>query len=488
MKTIDAVYNLRQFLASFEPSVSHSVCGQDRPQVNEIFAPEHHAGALDPHVPIVLGARGSGKSFWAGVLGSDETRNVAAAVYPRLKLDELVVKFGFIGQPGEGSVSRETIDSLVPPGEEIQKASLVWRAIVLRAVKIALNPQVKPQKVRDLFEKFKDPEDWEEECDSLDIALQKKKLTTLIVFDAIDALADEHDRLRKLLDALLQVTWSMRSYKSIRIKLFLRNDQLTQLGLKFVELPKLKAGATHLYWRGSDLYGMLYERLASDVAGREPLKVLLKDADLPVVPENIRRVKPWELSYDKVAQAKLFTRIAGPYMGRNHKKGKTYDWPLNHLSDGHNEVTPRSFLALIINAAKHLPPPESTVLSAEGLRHGLREASKIRVEQLALEFPWIRRVLAPLARLQVPCYDEQIIDRWIETETFNAIRKLNDKQRFILPFSSKDESEIGLELLTTLKTIGVLTERDDGRYDMPDLFRVAARLLKKGGVTPGVKL
>ena len=27
--------------------------------------------------------------------------------------------------------------------------------------------------------------------------------------------------------------------------------------------------------------------------------------------------------------------------------------------------------------------------------------------------------------------------------------------------------------------------RSDGRYDMPDLFRVAARLLKKGGVSPG---
>lgn len=488
MKSIDAVTGLRQFLASFEPSVSHTVCGQDRPQVKEIFAPEHHAGALDPHVPIVLGARGSGKSFWAGVLGSDETRNAAAAIYPRLKLDKLIVKFGFIGQAGEGSVSRETIDNLVPHGEEIQKAPLIWRVIALRAVKIALNEKIKPPKVRELFDEFKDPEDWEEECEALDIELQKKKLIALVIFDAIDALADEHDRLRKLLDALLQVTWSMRTYKAIRIKLFLRNDQISQLGLKFVELPKLKAGATHLYWRGSDLYGMLYERLASDRAGSEPLKVLLKEAGLPVVPENLRRVKPWLLSYDKVAQAKLFTRIAGPYMGRNHKKGKTYDWPLNHLSDGHNEVTPRSFLALMINAAKHLPPPESTVLSAEGLRHGLREASKIRVEQLALEFPWVRRVLAPLARLQVPCFDEQIIDRWVETETFTAIRKLNEKQRFILPFSSKDENEMGSELLTTLRTIGILTERDDGRYDMPDLFRVAARLLKKGGVTPGVKL
>lgn len=32
--------------------------------------------------------------------------------------------------------------------------------------------------------------------------------------------------------------------------------------------------------------------------------------------------------------------------------------------------------------------------------------------------------------------------------------------------------------------MGVLSRRSDGRYDMPDLFRVAARLLRKGGVAP----
>jgi len=482
LNTLQAVKQLRESLTSFDASVSHSVIGHDRPQVAEIYAPEHHAGALDPHVPLVRGARGSGKSFWAGVLGNKETLAAAAKEYPRLGLENLEVKFGFIGQEGGGSISRETIDALVPEGEENKCAMLLWRAVVMRAVQAALNPQESPPRAKQLFEKYRDPEDWEEECQRLDVLLLQKKRTALILFDALDALAYEHDRLRKLLDALLQVAWSMRSYQAIRLKLFLRDDQVSRLGLRFVELPKLIAGATRLYWRGTDLYGMLYARLASYQNGQLPLDQLLKEASLPPTSKALGRGRI--LFNDKAAQAQLFTRLAGQYMGKTHKRGKTYDWPLNHLSDGHNEVTPRSFLALMIHAAKHLPPPENTVIAAEGIRHGLREASKIRVEQLALEFPWIRRVLAPLARLQVPCTADRIKERWAETETQQAIRKLQELQHFMLPFTSSDEDDAGNELLETLKMIGVLMERDDGRYDMPDLFRVAARLLKKGGVSP----
>lgn len=476
---------LRDILANFDASVSHAASGHDRPKAGEIYAPEHHAGALDPHVSLVLGARGSGKSFWAGVLGHDDTREMATEAYPNLGLDKIVVKFGFIGQEGSGSVSRETIDSLVPEGNEQQAAPLLWRAVVLRAIKSALAlPEAPPIRIKNLIQDYKDSEDWEQACTESDATLVLKGKTVLVLFDALDVLAFEHGRLRKLLDALLQVTWSMRSYRAIRLKLFLRDDQVHQLGLRFIELPKLLAGATRLYWIGTDLYGMLFSRLADQQGEMRPFDNLLHHAGLPCIPSIPSLRKTWVLSHDKKAQAQLFTLFAGQFMGRSHKKGRTYDWPLRHLSDGHNEVTPRSFMALMINAAKHLPKPEETIITAEGIRHGLREASKIRVDQLAREFPWITRVLVPLARLQVPCSTSQIMHRWQETGTYQAVRKLHEKQQFALPFTSNDEKEVAEELLLTLKIIGVLMERGDGRYDMPDLFRVAARLLKKGGVSP----
>lgn len=51
----------------------------------------------------------------------------------------------------------------------------------------------------------------------------------------------------------------------------------------------------------------------------------------------------------------------------------------------------------------------------------------------------------------------------------------------IVPGSEDDEVS---SLIIRLVRIGVLVTRADRRYDMPDLFRVAARILKKGGVAP----
>ena len=59
---------IRRGLAALDATAAHTASGVNRPKVEEIFAPEQHAGALDPNVTIVLGARGTGKSFWAGSL------------------------------------------------------------------------------------------------------------------------------------------------------------------------------------------------------------------------------------------------------------------------------------------------------------------------------------------------------------------------------------------------------------------------------------
>ena len=86
-------------------------------------------------------------------------------------------------------------------------------------------------------------------------------------------------------------------------------------------------------------------------------------------------------------------RLAGLYKGTTNKKGATYDWPYNHLGDAEGKVTPRSFIKLFVEAAKYGQAPAQQVISAEGIRHGLREASKVRVDQLRAEYAWIKRAL-----------------------------------------------------------------------------------------------
>jgi hypothetical protein len=166
------------------------------------------------------------------------------------------------------------------------------------------------------------------------------------------------------------------------------------------------------------------------------------------------------------------------------EKGNTYDWPLNHLADGHGSVTSRSFLTLMIHAARYQGQPFDEGLSPRGIQHGLREASKTLVEQLAMEFKWIKRALAPLASLQMPCAPSNIIQRWEATETIKAIEVAAVRMRFLPPFPPESPEHKYEKLIETFVRIGVLSIRKDLRYDMPDLFRVAAKLLKKGGVAP----
>lgn len=477
---------IRRGIASLDASVSHTASGENRPKVDEIFAPEQHAGALDPNVAIVLGSRGAGKSFWAGVLGDNETRKVAAEAYPQLRLDKTIVRFGFTGLLNDGSVSRDTIDRQIPEGEEKTLGPLLWRCVVLKALKSALEPTVEPPTVGAMMEEYADPEKWERECALADRVLSQKADKVVIIFDALDSLATRWERLRNLIDTLLEVAWTTRGYRGVRLKLFLRPDQMRDLGLRFVELPKLQAGATNLYWSGIDLYGMLFARIGAtrDSEIETAFSALIKTEHLADMPRSPRLLRTWPLISDKHVQARVFTRLAGMYMGRGNKKGRTYDWPLNHLADGHGEVTARSFLTLMIQAARHPPQPSDQAISAEGIRHGLREASKVRVQQLESELPWIPRALVPLARMQVPCQASHITERWAATGTIEAITTAAMKRDFLPPYDQNAEGSPDIKLIQTLVRIGILAVRNDGRYDMPDLFRVAAKLLKKGGVTP----
>ena len=333
---------------------------------------------------------------------------------------------------------------------------------------------------------YADPEEWEEAMRRADTNLSESGRKVVVIFDALDSLAVDWSRLRELIDALLEVAWSIGGYRSVRAKLFLRPDQIEDLGLRFVELPKMISGSTKLRWTSTNLYGMFFARLATDrdSATKRAFIELLQSCSVPLPPESLVGIHRWTLSQDKVSQARVFSRLAGEYMGRSNKKGRTYDWPLNHLADGHGEVTPRSFMTLMRMAALSPPFLDGQAITAEGIRSGLRSASKVRLEQLDTEFKWIKRVLAPLARLQVPCTVAVIIERWKESDTVEAVMRRAAAREFLPPFEPSPQQSNDEQLIERLARGGVLTRRGDGRYDMPDLFRVAARLLRKGGVAP----
>ncbi|WP_297575360.1 hypothetical protein [uncultured Deefgea sp.] len=475
---------IRQSLSKI-PS-DHDATGEHRPTVNEIYTPELHASALDLNTPVVVGARGAGKSFWAGVLEQDDTRAVAAKSYPHLGLDRLVVRAGYTGFATEGVVSPKTIDARVPNGEEENLAFDFWQAVIIRAARSVFADE--NSSVKQIMQEFSDPEDAQLEFKILDKKIAESDKILLVSFDALDTLSKDWKRSTLLLDALFEVIWSLRVRRAIRAKIFIRPEQLNDESLRFIEMPKLRSSCVELSWSQVELYGLLFWRLiqTSSLTTTKAINDLALLAGVPKFDGKVNSLRNWPLIRAKDSQQFVMEQMAGPYMGRSSKKGGTYDWPYNHLADAKGKVTPRSFIKLFVEAAKHEPMVEGQVISAEGIRHGLREASKVRVEQLVIEYKWIKRALAPLAGLTVPCTVDAIYERWSVSNTINIILAAseNEDSGFMPPFPIKTRRSHDELLIEAMEKIGVFSFRVDGRIDIPDLFRVAARMLKKGGTTP----
>lgn len=461
----------------------HDADGDHRPDVGDVFAPEQHASALAPSTLVVVGARGAGKSFWAGVLGQDDTRQLAAEVYPRLGIDRLAVTFGYNGFDTGSAVTSRTVEARTANGGH-EGAVRFWQSVLLRSALGTISDDEANDPISSFMSRYQDPEDYEARMRQVNQRLDERDLTCLVIFDALDTLSREWIQLTRLTDALFEACWTLRARKRLKAKIFIRPDQLNDEGLKFVELPKLRSGRVELNWSRSNLYGLLFTRLveAEQEYGESNFASLCEAAGYPVPSSNAERLRGWRLAWNEDAQKRMFYRLAGKYMGRSATKGDTYPWTYNHLADGRGVVTPRSFLKLFVEAAKHTPAPQNQALTAEGIRHGLREASKTRVEQLALEYPWIKRALAPLAGIKVPCVSWDIHTAWESSDTASVIARAAQREGFLPPYqrSNSDDPEEALE--AALARIGVLSYRNDGRADMPDLFRIASRMLKLGGV------
>lgn len=479
---------IRRNLAAL-PS-DHDASGQHRPSVDEIFTPEQHANALDPNTPVVVGARGTGKSFWAGVLEHDDTRAVAALAYPNLGLDRLIVRPGYTGFAGDGAVTSKIIDARVPIDKENETASDFWLAVILRATKSALSPNDEIATIRELMDQYADPEDWYKEIKSLDERLTASGRTLLVTFDALDTISREWKRSSLLIDALFEVIWSLRARRSIRAKVFIRPEQLNDETLRFVELPKLRSSRVELDWTQVELYGLLFRRLSA-VSGNDwkSFSNFASQIGAPIAADFATNPRRWSLIIDPDVQREAMILMAGTYMGSNKRKGGTYDWPYKHLADAKGKVTPRSFIKLFVEAANFGQAPTDQVISADGIRHGLREASKVRVDQLGVEYQWVKRALAPLAGLTVPCTLDAISDRWTETNTIKLIMDAaaNPDTGFLPPFPPRSKGDRNELLATAMERIGLFSYRADSRIDIPDLFRVAALMLKRGGTTPTQK-
>jgi hypothetical protein len=457
------------------------------------YVPQSHALALDWDISIVSGIRGAGKSFWWTYLASSKHRTYLAKAFPEVgRIDADRIAQGFGGVRSDSFPSPEAISRMQKKRIE---SRFIWQSVV--GVGLCI-PQLNPKAQRTWEERAV----WvREHLENFDIAVRnedhklgKEGKRALIMFDALDRLSENWKGIRPIAKALFQTALEMRSYQNIRLKLFARPDMLEDEEITaFPDASKLLSKKLELNWRRADLYALLFQRLGNAPEYGDYFRnQTKKDFSLlwRKVGEGPSWVLPVDIRQDEDMQKELFHAIAGPTMAKGesgHKRGLPYTWLVNHLMDSHEQVSPRSFFAALREAARTAHDRAwGFALDPRSIQEGVARASEIRKNEVVFEdYPWVSVLMEPLGdrRLIIPCEIDDIKNIWQQEGTLEKLRKRTSKPNEVkLPPRHLEEGAIGI--IRDLKEIGIVDRLQDGRIQMPDVYRIAFGLGRKGGVKP----
>ncbi|PZT72336.1 MULTISPECIES: hypothetical protein [unclassified Streptomyces] len=456
-----------------------------RPDAHTLFMPDAHRTALYVDNTVVQGGRGVGKTFWYRSLLDGDLRGFAADEYRIARLRRLNVA------PGHGMdfksgcypsqfVLRDLVADGTPPLE-------IWYAVLLTALG---QPELKN------LPEWKDKVAWvranegaaQRTIERADQEAHEENTVHLLLFDALEHLHGDREQADRLVAGILQLALQMRfGTRNIRFKVFIRPDMFDGAKHHFPDASKLSGNAARLEWSQTDLFGLLFHCLGNEEgelsARFRGLTAVWEGADGP------RYVPPMALRNEELAQTELFEQIADPYMGANFRKGRPYTWLPNHLMDGREQVSPRSFLHALFTAAESTRseyPSHDRALHHEAIRKGVQAASEIRVDEVSEDTPWVKAAIAPLSGCQVPIVEATVIRLWKEQGLPEALR---DEAARYAQTDGPERVRTGPRhpddlprLVEELIDLGVMRRRSDLRLDLPDVYRIAFRVGRRGGV------
>lgn len=443
--------------------------------LDQAFLPAGHRGVLDLRRQLVVGNRGMGKSFWTHALLNQTIRSKLAEHYQYPELKNTQVHVGF-----NGSVR---IDDFAPTVDEIahlrtvtSDPDYIWKAVVLRVACSILGLPIKSLEQTITSLKV-DPTLYSTLLSDLDRQLAAGQGRLLIVFDALDRLGQDWESIRELSRALLRLAVGLQSFRSIRVKIFMRVDQFSDRELfKFQDSSKIRNDHVNLVWQPEELYDLLLYEILRAPQGRPALEALADELDaVAALPTGGGSRTVPEL------QKRVVHAIAGEFMGSNRKRGLVYTWVPLHLSDAANTCSPRTFLTAWKKAAEHTPAPLDRAVNHLGLLEGVRSASQARLNELYEDYEWIRPSLEALKRQFVPMSREQLLQLWRDNGVIENITNGSTGQVAHVPASLTEGNELDA-LLEAMKSVSVIEERSNGKINVPDIFRVEVGILRKGGV------
>lgn len=472
---------IRQAMAEFD--LAPHIAPNTPIAPEQAFFPSGHRGVLDLNRPLVVGNRGVGKSFWAHALSNKELRDKLADRYSLAQLKSTHVKIGFNGSDSLGEFT-PAVDEIAHLATLASNPDLIWKAVLLR-IATSMTGEANLSLEAALNRLQSDSTYYSVILSKLDRHLAEKNEYLLIVFDALDRLGQDWEKIRQLSRALLRLAIGLQSFRSIRAKIFIRVDQFSDPELfKFPDSSKIKNDHVNLVWKSEELYGLLlFEILRSPSARNQITDVANSLNAVAALPLN-----GVDVSNHLNSQRLLVEALAGEFMGSDKKRGQVYTWVPLHLSDAASTCSPRTFLTAWNKAALHTPAPEHRAVDHLGLQEGVRLASNVRLNELYEDYDWIRPSLKALQQQFVPMPREQLFELWQQGEVLNAISNSESAQIQRIP---SNLSEVGTNLanvdtydalLRAMETVAVLEVRGNGKIDVPDIFRVDAGILRRGGV------
>jgi hypothetical protein len=466
---------IRTAMAGFE--ISPRVEPNEEIDLDRVFFPDGHRSVLDVKRQLVVGNRGVGKSFWTHALTNPAVRERLARAYSFPQLAKTNVIIGFNGSIKISGITA-TIEEIQTGRRLSDDSELIWRAVILRAVRSRQTANRTSSFLQTLNELKTSPVVYAQELSLVDDEMANSRSSILIVFDALDRSSHDWGQIRDLTKGLLRTIVGLQSFRSIRAKVFMRVDQFADTELfRFPDSSKIRNDRVDLAWHSSELYGLLAFELMRDQAAAAALKGLARLLDAhSALPSG------GHLSAAPRDQEALVNAIAGEFMGKDRKRGRVYTWVPLHLGDAANNCSPRTFLTAWKTAAEHLPSPQKQAVDHLGINEGVRRASSARLTELREDYPWIDLVLEPLRRQFVPIPKDDLFRLWREHRVTETILKRISGDGGLAPIGVFIDQESQDALLQTMTSIAVMEERANGKINVPDIFRVEAEILRKGGV------
>lgn len=444
-----------------------------------VYVPPAHIKALRLESSLVVGGRGVGKSFWTKVLSNPSFHTLLGTSMRELSNVKVCV----------GYSADETITNYPNPDvfAELMRSGYtpyeIWTTIVLWCVATMQNETIASDTWNERTQWVKEnPEPVAELLQRANQQFNDEGKRGLIIFDALDRTSNDWDTMDRITRDLFRLVLRLKSYTAIDAKVFLREDQLDRTVTDFPDASKLLATKAEISWQLHDLHGLLWQYLCN---AREVHGTILRNVYKSIAGDLSMEGSTWMISQDAKRegniQRDLFHSLSGPWMGTDKRRGVPYIWSVSHLSDAYRRTSPRSFLIAIRSAAEDSEeryPNHNFSLHYESIKQGVQKASKVRVNEIEEDHPWVKKIITPLEGLTIPCEFSTLENIW-KQEWPEGLSLLPGER---LPPQHAADGWIGIK--KDLERLGLCETMKDGRFNMPDLYRVGFGLGRKGGVKP----